>query len=260
MIGVELSIEGAPIVKACLERKLLINCTHGTVIRLLPAMNLDRRTGPRRLRHPGRRARRQQAERLTGQRSGLARPANADLHHCRGAITMRHLLTLADLTPAEIERIFSITEDLKTQVRAGAARAAAARPRDGPAVREAVAADARQLRGGMAHLGGSSMFLGNDVGFGKRESVADFGRVLSEYVDVIVVRANRHQTVVELAEHCTCSVINGLTDFGHPCQALADLYTLRELVGKLRGPHAGLDRRRATTSPAAWPSAAASWA
>ena len=87
----------------------------------------------------------------------------------------------------------------------------------------------------MAHLGGSSLFLGGDVGFGRRESIADFGRVLSEYVDVVVVRANRHQTAVELAEHCTCSVINGLTDFGHPCQALADLYTIRELIGRLEG-------------------------
>ncbi len=76
------------------------------------------------------------------------------------------------------------------QVRAAAPRAAVARPGDGPAVREAVAADPRELRGGMAHLGGSSLFLGQDVGFGSRESIADFGRVLSEYVDVIVVRAN----------------------------------------------------------------------
>jgi ornithine carbamoyltransferase len=59
--------------------------------------------------------------------------------------------------------------------------------------------------------------------------------MLGEYVDVVVVRAYRHQTVVELAEHCECSVINGLTDFDHPCQALADLYTIRELVGKLAG-------------------------
>jgi ornithine carbamoyltransferase len=88
---------------------------------------------------------------------------------------------------------------------------------------------------GMINLGGSSLFLGNEVGWGSRESVADFGRVLSQYVDVIVVRANRHQSVVDLAKHCTCSVINGLTDYSHPCQALADLYTLRELVGPLAG-------------------------
>ena len=54
---------------------------------------------------------------------------------------------------------------------------------------------------------------------------------MSEYVDVIVLRANSHMTAVDLAEHSNCSVINGLTDFGHPCQAMADLYTIRELVG-----------------------------
>ncbi len=63
----------------------------------------------------------------------------------------------------------------------------------------------------------------------------DFARVLSQYVDGIVIRANRHQTVADLAAHSTCPVINGLTDYAHPCQALADLYTLRELVGRLNG-------------------------
>jgi ornithine carbamoyltransferase len=86
----------------------------------------------------------------------------------------------------------------------------------------------------MANLGGSSLFLGSDVGWQSRESVADFGRILSQYVDVIVVRA-RHQDVTELAAHCQCCVINGLTEIAHPCQALADLYTLRERVGRLPG-------------------------
>jgi ornithine carbamoyltransferase len=87
----------------------------------------------------------------------------------------------------------------------------------------------------MTHLGGSSIFIGNEAGFGRRESVEDFARVLGEYADVVVFRGNRHQTVVDLAKHCDCSVVNGLTDFGHPCQALADLFTLRELTGKLEG-------------------------
>ncbi len=88
------------------------------------------------------------------------------------------------------------------------------------------------------------MFLGDDVGFGSRETVADFARVLSEYVDVIVVPREAHDTVVELAEYASCPVINGLTDYAHPCQAMADLFTLREIVGKLEGHDAGLDRRR----------------
>jgi ornithine carbamoyltransferase len=88
---------------------------------------------------------------------------------------------------------------------------------------------------GMINLGGNSLFLGDDVGWGSRESIADFGRVLSEYVDVIVVRTKAHERIVELAGFCTCSVINGLTDYEHPCQALADLYTLGELAGPLEG-------------------------
>ena len=116
---------------------------------------------------------------------------------------MRHLLTLADLTPAEIERIFAITEDLKTKYRAGPARAAPARPRDGAAVRKAVAADAGELRGGHGPPGRQQLLLGDDVGFGKRESMADFARVLSEMVDVIVVRAEAaRRRSSKFAEHC----------------------------------------------------------
>ncbi len=148
---------------------------------------------------------------------------------------MRHLITLADLNTIEIERIFSITEDMKTKLQQGLREAIL------PGRVMALLFEKQSLRtrvsfeAGMTHLGGSSMYLGTDVGFGKRESMADFGRVLSEYVDVIVVRAYKHQTAVDLAEHCTCSVINGLTDFCHPCQALADLYTIRELCGSLKG-------------------------
>ena len=70
----------------------------------------------------------------------------------------------------------------------------------------------------MANLGGQSIMLGDETGFGSRESIADFGRVLSQYVDAIVVRARQHETVVELAKYCSCSVINGLTDYAHPAK------------------------------------------
>ncbi len=148
---------------------------------------------------------------------------------------MRHLLTLADLTAAEIERIFAITEDLKQKWKQGLREPllpgrTMALVFEKPSLRTRVSFET-----GMAHLGGSCIFLGNEAGFGRRETVADFARVLGEYADVIVVRANRHQTAVDLATYSGCSVINGLTDFGHPCQALADLYTLRELLGRLPG-------------------------
>jgi ornithine carbamoyltransferase len=148
---------------------------------------------------------------------------------------MRHLLSVGDLTRPEIERIFSISEDLKAKFAQGLREPllpgrVMAMLFEKPSLRTRVSFEA-----GIAHLGGSAMFLGDDVGFGRRESMADFGRVLSEYADVIVVRAKKHQTVVNLAQYCSCAVINGLTDYAHPCQALADLFTIHELVGCLEG-------------------------
>jgi ornithine carbamoyltransferase len=148
---------------------------------------------------------------------------------------MRHLITLHELTSAEIERIFAITKDLKSKLERGLREAilpgrVMALLFEKPSLRTRVSFEA-----GMLHLGGGSLFLGDDVGWCSRESVADFGRVLSEFADVIVVRAKTHQKVVDLAAHATCPVINGLTDIAHPCQALADLYTLREHFGDLKG-------------------------
>jgi len=148
---------------------------------------------------------------------------------------MRHLLTLEELKPAEIDRVFSISDDLKTKLKRGLREPllpgrVMAMLFEKPSLRTRVSFET-----GMIHLGGTALFLRDDVGFGRRESIADFARVLSQYVDVLVVRAKRHKTAVELAEYSTCPVINGLTDLAHPCQAMADLFTLRELVGTLRG-------------------------
>jgi ornithine carbamoyltransferase len=148
---------------------------------------------------------------------------------------MRHLLTLADVSAAEIQRIFAITEDLKTKYAQGLREPLL------PGRVMALLFEKQSLRtrvsfeAGMSHLGGSSMMLGDDAGFGKRESMADFSRVLSEMVDVVVIRSKKHTTVEEFAKYSSCSVINGLTDLAHPCQALADLYTMREHCGKLDG-------------------------
>jgi ornithine carbamoyltransferase len=148
---------------------------------------------------------------------------------------MRHLFTLDDLSTAEIERVFAITQDLKAKFEQGVREPllpgrVMALLFEKPSLRTRVSFEA-----GMTQLGGGSLFLGEDVGWGSRESIADFGRVLSEFVDVIVVRAKTHQKVLSLAEHSSCPVINGLTDYSHPCQALADLYTVRERFGSLKG-------------------------
>ena len=88
----------------------------------------------------------------------------------------------------------------------------------------------------MKHLGGSAIMLGpHEIGLGVRESVPDVARVLSSYVDGIMARVFDHADVVELAAHSRVPVINGLSDDYHPCQALADLLTIREEFGTLDG-------------------------
>jgi ornithine carbamoyltransferase len=77
--------------------------------------------------------------------------------------------------------------------------------------------------------------MGKDVGWGERESIADFAQVLGQYIDILVCRAKSHRSVEELAAYCPCSVVNGLTDLAHPCQALADMFTLLERHGKCAG-------------------------
>lgn len=89
---------------------------------------------------------------------------------------------------------------------------------------------------GMLHLGGHALYLSpNEVGLGGRESVADVARVLSRYVDGIMARVFAHEHVVELARHSLVPVINGLSDFSHPCQGLSDLFTIWEKLGGISG-------------------------
>ncbi|MGG3344712.1 ornithine carbamoyltransferase [Bacillus subtilis] len=89
---------------------------------------------------------------------------------------------------------------------------------------------------GMAQLGGSALFLSQkDLQLGRGETVADTAKVLSGYVDAIMIRTFEHEKVEELAKEADIPVINGLTDKYHPCQALADLLTIKEIKGKLKG-------------------------
>ncbi len=88
----------------------------------------------------------------------------------------------------------------------------------------------------MAQLGGRSIFLGaSDGAIGQRESVADFARTLSEYVDVVALRVFSHRTLEEFAAHSRIPVINALSDPAHPCQALGDLLTIQEVFGSVKG-------------------------
>lgn len=92
------------------------------------------------------------------------------------------------------------------------------------------------FQAGMAQLGGQAIFLnGADAGLGQRESLPDIVRTLCEYVDAVVLRTFQHENVVEFASWSSKPVINGLSDYYHPCQALGDLLTMQECFGKLKG-------------------------
>jgi len=88
----------------------------------------------------------------------------------------------------------------------------------------------------VAQLGASSIFLaGAEAGMGTRETIPDFARTLSQYVDAVVLRTFSHKTIETFAQYCTKPVINGLSDCYHPCQALGDLLTMQELFGQISG-------------------------
>ena len=87
----------------------------------------------------------------------------------------------------------------------------------------------------MRQMGGQTIYLSpEEVGLGKRESIPDVARVLSRFVDVIVLRTFAQQNLEVLAEYSSVPVINALSDFEHPCQAVADLLTIYEIKGKLK--------------------------
>ena len=103
----------------------------------------------------------------------------------------------------------------------------------------------------MTDLGGTSIFIRpEDIGgIGKREPIKDMARVLSRYVDGIMARTFEHNTVVELAKFATVPVINALTDLSHPCQAMADVLTIKEHLGRLEGVKIAYRRRRQQRRP-----------
>src|SRR6187455_1807966 len=149
----------------------------------------------------------------------------------------RDLLSVADLSADELRHVFDTAAALKTEF--VATRRHADPPLRGrtlamlfqkPSLRTRVTFEA-----GMNQLGGHAIYLTEDVVMGARESVRDVARNLDRFVDAIVARTGPHEVVLELAAQASIPVINGLTLREHPCQALADVFTIREHLGDLRG-------------------------
>jgi ornithine carbamoyltransferase len=149
---------------------------------------------------------------------------------------VRHFVDLFDLSPTEARELLDRAIELKRQVNQGRRPALLAGRTlgmvfDKPSLRTRVSFEAA-----IAQLGGNAIFLrGKDVGLGSRESVADFSRITTLYVDALAVRTFAHATVEELARHAAVPVINALSDSAHPCQALADMLTIREHLGATDG-------------------------
>ena len=148
----------------------------------------------------------------------------------------KDLLKLLDLSPEDITLILDTSDKLKTERKAG-------KKHDFPAGKTLAMIFAKNstrtrvsFEVGMTHFDGHAIFMSTaDSQMKRGESISDTARTLSRYVDCIMIRTFDQDEVEELAKHATIPVINGLTDFAHPCQILADLMTIREHKGKLKG-------------------------
>src|SRR5215469_8569525 len=143
--------------------------------------------------------------------------------------TMRHFVTLNDITADEFHQILELALEIKGELKRGKQSGALAGKVLGMIFEKQSLRTRVSFEVGMYQLGGMAMSLGSEIGFGKRESVKDIAQVLSSMVDVIMFRALAHKSVEDLAAYSTCPVINGLTDQAHPCQALSDMMTIYEI-------------------------------
>jgi ornithine carbamoyltransferase len=148
----------------------------------------------------------------------------------------KSLASLYDLTKEEIEEILKISESLKFQLLRGQEHPllkgkTLAMIFEKPSTRTRVSFEV-----GMWQLGGYALYLNaSDLQLGRGETIADTAQTLSRYVNGIMARVFAHQTILDLVKYSEVPVINGLSDFTHPCQGLADLFTIHEKKGRLRG-------------------------
>ncbi len=150
----------------------------------------------------------------------------------------KNFLHITDLTADEIHLIFKLAELTKKRF----SRREKYVPFRGHTLAMIFAKPSARTRisfeTGFHSLGGHALYLGpNDIGIGKREAVKDIAQVVSRYNDIIMARLFEHRHMLELAEHATVPVVNGLTDYNHPCQIMADMFTILEHRGNLDNLH-----------------------
>lgn len=149
---------------------------------------------------------------------------------------MKHLLKMLDLSKEEIIEILNLADQLKYENKNGIEHHLLKGKTLGMIFQKASTRTRVSFETGMYQLGGNPLFLSsNDLQIGRGEPVQDTARVLSRYIDGIMIRTFEQKEVEDLAKFGSIPVINGLTDFCHPCQVLADLMTIREFKGRLEG-------------------------
>jgi ornithine carbamoyltransferase len=145
----------------------------------------------------------------------------------------KDFISIADLSRNEIEAIFDLTKELKEKVKNGREHHMCKNKTMAMIFAKPSARTRISFETGMYQLGGYALYLSpNDIGIGNRESVKDIARVISRYNDIIMARLFDHKHMEELAQYATVPVINGLTDYNHPCQIMADIYTIKEHKGR----------------------------
>ncbi|MBQ2967508.1 MAG: ornithine carbamoyltransferase [Clostridia bacterium] len=149
---------------------------------------------------------------------------------------MKHFISVTDATLDEFHQLLSLTEDLKNKRK----NRIPFKPMDGKTLGMIFTKSSTRTRVsfevGTVELGGYPLFLSSaDIQLGRGETIYDTANVLSRFVDGIMIRTYAHQDVLDLAEYGSIPIINGLTDYMHPCQAMADLFTVYEHKGKLEG-------------------------
>ena len=150
--------------------------------------------------------------------------------------SMKHLLKLSDLTSEQIMSILNLADQLKYEQKHGIAHPILAGKTLGMIFQKSSTRTRVSFEVGMYQLGGNALFLSSrDLQIGRGEPIQDTARVLSRYLDGIMIRTFAQQEVEDLATYGTIPIINGLTDYAHPCQVLADLMTIRERKGSFKG-------------------------
>ena len=149
---------------------------------------------------------------------------------------MKHLLKLMDLSEKEITEILNLADQLKYEKKNGIKHHILAGKTLGMIFEKSSTRTRVSFEVGMYDLGGSALFLSSrDLQIGRGEPIQDTARVLSRYLDGIMIRTFAQEEVEKLAEYGSIPIINGLTDYCHPCQVLADLMTIREHKGVIKG-------------------------